>query len=188
MKKALFIIAAIATCMTANAKYWFSGSLGFETTSQYGTDEKGRVLELSPAFGMQIEDEIELGVELNIKDTKYFRNNSVNTQQMFSFGFAPFIRYTFFTEGNFNMFVQGGFEYAIVSPSGFNFWSLSLYAQPGIRYMMSDHFSVQAKFNGLAFTHMSNPEVGGYPGTTYKNNFGLNADFTALTFGLVYEF
>jgi hypothetical protein len=54
--------------------------------------------------------------------------------------------------------------------------------------MMSDHFSVQAKFNGLAFTHMSNPEVGGYPGTTYKNNFGLNADFTALTFGLVYEF
>lgn len=187
MKKILFVIAALATCMTANAKYWFSGSLGFETTSLYNTDDKARILDLQPAFGMEIEDDLELGVSLGIKDTKYFRADK-STQQMFKFSFAPFIRYTFLTEGNFNMFVQGGFSYGIVSPSGFNFWELAFFVQPGIRYMMSDHFSVVATFNGLYYSHMSNPEIKGYPMGEYKNNFGLNADFTALKFGFVYEF
>lgn len=187
MKKILFVIAALATCMTANAKYWFSGSLGFETTSLYNIDDKAHYMDFQPAFGMEIEDDLEIGVTLGISDTKYFKNNN-NTQQMFEFSFAPFIRYTFLTEGNFNMFVQGGFSYGIVSPSGFNFWEFSLFAEPGIRYMMSEHFSAVATFNGLYFTHMSNPEIKGYPMGEYKNEFGLNADFTNLRFGFVYEF
>lgn len=187
MKKILFVIAALALSATANAKYWFSGSLGFESTSRYNTDNTARTLEFQPSFGMEIEDDLEIGLTLGILDTKYFRANN-STQQMFEFKFAPFIRYTFLTEGNFNMFVQGGFSYGIVSPSGFNFWKLSFYAEPGIRYMMSDHFSVVAIFNGLYFSHMSNPEVNGYPLGEYKNAGGLNADFTNLRFGFVYEF
>ena len=35
MKKALFIIAALASCMTVSAKYWFGGSIGFDTESYY---------------------------------------------------------------------------------------------------------------------------------------------------------
>ena len=34
MKKALFIIAALASCMTVSAKYWFGGSIGFDTESR----------------------------------------------------------------------------------------------------------------------------------------------------------
>ncbi len=188
MKKALFIIAALASCMTVSAKYWFSGSLGFQTTSEYNADENERNILFQPAFGMAIEDNLELGIELGIEENKYYRDASFNTQKCFEFSFAPFLRYTFFTEGNFNMFVEGGFEYGIVSPSGFNFWSLAFFVQPGFRYMMSDHFSIFTKFNGLYFTHMSNPEQAGYYGYTFKNNAGFHADFSNLNFGLIYEF
>lgn len=186
MKKALFVIAALALCMTANAKYWFSGSLGFNTESLYNTDTKATVLDFSPAWGMSIENNMEIGVKLGIYDDKYF-TSPTNVQQVFSFSFAPFLRYTFLTEGDFNLFVEGGFEYKVVSPSGFNFWLISFKVEPGIRYMMSDHWSAVAKCNGFAFTHMGEPEVGGYPGELYKNRVGLGID-TALSLGLVYEF
>ena len=188
MKKVLFAIAALALCMTANAKYWFSGSIGFDNASLYTTDDKAKTLDFSPAFGMAIEDNLELGIALGIVDDHYYvgANKSI-VQQEFSFSFAPFIRYTFLTEGNFNMFVEGGFDYTIVSPSGYNFWSIAFKVEPGIRYMMSDHFSAFAKCNGLSFIHMGEPEVGGYPGETFKNKFGIGIN-TALKLGLIYEF
>lgn len=186
MKKVLFVIAALALCMTANAKYWFSGSIGFNTESLYNTDKKATVLDFSPAFGMAIENNMELGVKLGIYDDKYF-TSATNVQQVFSFSFAPFLRWTFLTEGDFNLFVEGGFEYKAVSPAGYNFWLFSFKVEPGIRYMMSDHWSVQAKCNGFAFTHMGEPEVEGFPGELYKNRIGLGVD-TALSLGLVYEF
>jgi len=187
MKKVLFVMAALALCMTANAKYWFSGSIGFDNASLYTTDDKAKTLDFSPAFGMSIENDLELGVALGIVDNHYYRaDNSV--QQAFSFSFAPFIRYTFLQEGNFNLFVQGGFEYKVTSPSGFNFWELSLKVEPGIRYMFSDHWSAVASCKGFYFSHMSEPEVAGYPDRElYKNKLGLGIN-TALNLGLVYEF
>lgn len=188
MKKALFVIAALALCMTANAKYWFSGSLGFDNASLYTTDQKAKTLDFSPAFGMSIENDLELGVALGIVDDHFYRNNLTSVQQAFSFSFAPFIRYTFLTEGNFNMFVQGGFEYKVTSPTGYNFWSATVKIEPGIRYMMSDHWSVVASCKGFYFSHMSEPEVAGYPKEElYKNKLGLGIN-TALNLGLVYEF
>lgn len=182
MKKFLFVVAALASCMTVSAKYWFGGTIGFDSDSYYDTDNKYHALQIAPSFGMAIEDNLELGVDLTIGDTK-----SAAGQKAFSFGFAPFLRYTFLTEGNFNMFVQGGFEYGIYSPSGYNYWSLTFQVQPGIRYMMSDHFSLVAKFDGLYFTHESRPDSQP-PFGTFKNNVGAGFDFSDLKFGLIYEF
>lgn len=181
MKKALFFIAALALCMSANAKYWFGGTVGFGTQSYYDIEKNDRVLSFSPSFGMAIEDALELGVDLTIADPVK------NGQQEFQFAFAPFLRYTFLTEGNFNMFVQGGFEYGVVSPSGYNYWHLAFNVQPGIRYMMSDHWSVVAKFDGLYYKHFSRPEQM-YANRSYQNAGGFVIDFSALKFGLVYEF
>ena len=185
MKKALFVIAALALSMTASAKYWFSGSVGFNTESLYNTDTKATVLDFSPAFGMSIENSLELGVQLGIVDDKFFTSPTA-VQQVFSFSFAPFLRYTFLTEGNFNMFVQGGVEYGIVSPEGNKAWHITVQVQPGIRYMMSDHWSAVAKMDGFYFTHCNDPEdpIGG----DFKNNVGFAVDFSALRFGLIYEF
>ena len=186
MKKVLFAIAALALCMNVNAKYWFSGSVGFDNASLYTTDQKAKTLDFSPAFGMNIENNLELGVGLGILDNHYYRaDNSV--QQAFSFSFAPFIRYTFLTDGNFNMFVQGGFEYKVISPSGFNFWELAFKVEPGIRYWLSDQWSIVASCKGFYFSHMSEPEVAGYPAELYKNKLGFGIN-TAMNFGLVYEF
>ena len=186
MKKVLFVIATLALCMSANAKYWFSGSIGFDNLSLYNTEAKAKTLDFSPSFGMALENNIELGIGLGIVDNHYYRaDNSV--QQAFSFKFAPFIRWTFIEDGNFDMFVQGGFGYKVTSPSGFNFWELSLNVSPGIRYHFSDSWSIQALCRGFEFSHMSEPEVAGYPAELYKNKLGLNIN-TAMEFGLVYEF
>ena len=182
MKKVLFVMAALALCMTANAKYWFSGSLGFNSQSAYDTDNKQKVQYFCPEFGMAIEDYLEIGAGLNVKNPTDFSG-----QQKFSFGFAPFIRYTFLNDGNFHLFVQGGFEYEIVSPSGFNYWNFGFNIQPGFRFDLADQWSIVAKFEGLNYKHTSEPEIT-YPGAQKKNYFGLGADFSALSLGLTYEF
>lgn len=186
MKKVLFVIATLALCMSANAKYWFSGSIGFDNLSLYNTEEKAKTLDFSPSFGMALENNIEVGIGLGIVDNHYY-TSPTNVQQAFSFKFAPFIRWTFIEDGNFDMFVQGGFGYKVTSPSGFNFWELSLNVSPGIRYHFSDSWSIQALCRGFEFSHMSEPEVPGYPAELYKNKLGLNIN-TAMEFGLVYEF
>ena len=185
MKKALFVIAALALSMTASAKYWFSGSLDFDSKSFYNTDTKKGTMVIAPSFGMAIEDYLELGVDLNITN---YKNPYVGKEKQFWFSFAPFLRYTFLTEGNFNMFVQGGIEYGIISPEGNKSWHFKFQVQPGIRYMMSDHWSAVAVFNGFYFTHCNDAEdKTGIP-YNYKNNTGFDIDFSALKLGLVYEF
>ena len=182
MKKVLFVIATLALCMSANAKYWFSGSVGFGSQSAYNSDNKEKIQYICPEFGMAIEDALEVGVGLNILNPTSFAG-----QQKFSFGFAPFIRYTFLNDNNFHMFVQGGFEYEIVAPSGYNYWNMAINIQPGIRYDLAEQWSIVAKFEGISFNHSSVPEIA-YPGINNQNYFGVGFDFSALSFGLVYEF
>lgn len=181
MKKVLFVIATLALCMSANAKYWFGGTIGYDNTSFYGTDKKQGALVIAPSVGMAIEDYLELGADVSIANYTNFTKS-----KQFWFSFAPFLRYTFLTEGNFNMFVQGGVEYGIVSPEGNKAWHITFQVQPGIRYMMSDHWSAVAKMDGFYFTHCNDPEdpIGG----DFKNNVGFAVDFSALRFGLIYEF
>ena len=183
MKKALFVIAALALCMTANAKYWFSGTISYDNKSFYDSDKNKGALVIAPSIGMAIEDALELGVELNISD---YKNIYAGQDQRFGFSFAPFLRYTFLTEGNFNMFVQGRFEYGVVSPSGNDLWFLSCKVQPGIRYMMSDHFSAVAVMDGFYFIHRNDPAM--KVGDDFKNNIGFGINCAALKLGLVYEF
>ena len=71
MKKALFIIAALASCMTVSAKYWFGGSIGFDTESYYYNDNKYHLFEFSPMVGMAIEDNLDLGLQFTVQDLKY---------------------------------------------------------------------------------------------------------------------
>lgn len=183
MKKALFVIAALALSMTASAKYWFSGTISYDNKSLYNSDNNKGILVIAPSVGMAIEDALELGIEFDITDYKYIY---AGQNQRFGFSFAPLLRYTFLTEGNFNMFVQGRFEYGVVSPSGNDLWFLSFKVQPGIRYMMSDHFSAVATLDGFYFTHRNDPVM--KVGDDFKNNVGFGIDCAALKLGLVYEF
>ena len=183
MKKALFVIAALASCMTVSAKYWFGGSIGYDLESKYDTEAKYHFTNFCPSFGMVIEDNLELGLDMDIHDTKYYSG-----QKAFEFDFAPFLRYTFLRDGNFSMFVQGGFEYGIYSPSGYNYWHLSFLVQPGICYKLSEHFSLVSKFEGIYYTHESRPDDLPPYQSTFKNNAGFGVDFSFLSFGLVYEF
>ena len=185
MKKALFVIATLALCMSANAKYWFGGTVGFDNKSFYDTDKNRGSLVIAPSVGMAFEDNLELGLDLEIAN---YTNIAAYKSKQFWLSFAPYLRYTFLTEGDFNLFVQGGVEYGIVSPEGNNAWHFTFQIQPGIRYMMSDHWSAVATLNGFYFTHCNDPEDAYNTPNTFKNNVGFGIDFSALKLGLVYEF
>ena len=72
MKKVLFVIATLALSMTASAKYWFGGTIGYDNTSFYGTDKKQGALVIAPSVGMAIEDYLELGVDVSIANYTNF--------------------------------------------------------------------------------------------------------------------
>ena len=179
MKKFLFAIVALASCMTVSAKYWVGGCFAFDSKTQYDGAPKQTTAILAPSIGMEIEDNLEIGLDFKISELKNINNQS----EKFSFAFAPFMRYTFLTQGDFSMFVQGGLEYGIVSPSGANLWHISLMLQPGIKYSVSDNFSLLAKMDGLYYSHENNAI-----GHEYKDNIGLGLHVADLWLGLVYEF
>lgn len=180
MKKLLFVIAALASCMTVSAKYWISGSVGFSGVSEYDSDLKNHDLVFSPSIGAELEDNLSIGLNLTIRDTK------INGGQITQVRFSPFFRWTFLEEGKFSMFLDQGFSYRIFSPSGYNYWEFGVFASPGVRYDMSDHFAIAAQFQGLYFGHENRPDID--PGNTYKNSYGLAATLSDLSFSLIYEF
>ncbi|MCQ2069287.1 MAG: hypothetical protein MJY68_09410 [Bacteroidaceae bacterium] len=104
MKKVLFAFAALALCMTANAKYWFGGTLGFDSKSFYDSDRNKGAVVIAPSVGMAIEDYLEIGADIKIAN---YTNLYVGKDQQFWFAFAPFLRYTFLTEGNFGHVCSG---------------------------------------------------------------------------------
>ena len=165
--------------MTVSAKYWVGGCFAFDSKTQYDGAPKQTTAILAPSIGMEIEDNLEIGLDFKISELKNINNQS----EKFSFAFAPFMRYTFLTQGDFSMFVQGGLEYGIVSPSGANLWHISLMLQPGIKYSVSDNFSLLAKMDGLYYSHENNAI-----GHEYKDNIGLGLHVADLWLGLVYEF
>jgi opacity protein-like surface antigen len=63
-------------------------------------------------------------------------------------------------------------------------WQFGFYIEPGIKYALTDNFSMVATLGGLSFTH-NDPEKASDGDD--QNAFKFNL-FTSLNFGLVYSF
>ncbi|MBR5934855.1 MAG: porin family protein [Bacteroidaceae bacterium] len=173
MKKFLFVVATLATCMTASAQFWVGGSFNFSTNSVKDGDATTS-WGISPEVGYALDDQIEVGLGCGIGGTK------VGDAKTTNFQIAPFARYTFFSEGNFSIFGQAkvAFNYNKVGDDGTSNFGVAI--QPGVKYAVSEKFSFVALLGqGLYFTSYSD-------GNT-KSDFGV--DFKdKLSLGIVYSF
>jgi len=196
MKKVLFAIAAMATCMTASAQLWVSGGLNFGSQSYWNVDDSQTSWGISPAIGYALDDALEVGLEFGISGTSQKDDSSLN------FSIAPFARYTFLSEGDFSMFIQGkvGYNYGNVktsvstTTSGVTTtttterktWGFDIDIEPGIKYAFTDNFAMAATLGGLYFKHNDPEKASAFGGTT-QNGFGLSFS-TNLKLSLVYTF
>lgn len=190
MKKVLFAIAALATSLTASAQLWVSGSLGFGSQSSWGYDDSMSSWEFKPAIGYALDDALEVGLELGISGENYGKDTWCGEQNSIKFSIAPFARYTFLSEGDFSMFLQGKVKYSydktkyVSSDTEAKGWDFGVYIQPGIKYALTDNFSMVATLGGLSYTH-NDPEKA--TKGTEQNYFAFQL-YTGLSFGLVYSF
>ena len=186
MKKILFLIAAVASCMTASAQFWVSGSVGVSNSSTYNNDDTRTNWNFSPAVGYALDDALEVGLELGLSGSSYADDKSTDLS------ISPFIRYTFLSDGDFSMFLQGNLNLdhqkdkndiggGTIVENKSTQYGISI--RPGIKYTLTDQFAVVATLGGLYFNHTKEPD----PSFGPKNNLGLNIN-TGLDFGLVYSF
>lgn len=185
MKKILFVIAAVASCMTANAQFWVSGSVGVSNSSSYNSDDTRTNWNFNPSVGYALDDALEVGLGLGIGGSSYADDKS------FDFSISPFLRYTFLSDGDFSMFLQGNLfldhqkqKYVIAGDETVDKdteYGISI--RPGIKYTLTDKFAIVATLGGLYFNHTKEPD----PSVGPKNNIGLDIN-TGLDFGLVYSF
>ena len=84
MKKVLFAIAALATCMTASAQLWVGGALKLGNESNWNDDKSGTEWRIAPTVGYALDDALEVGLGFAIGGT------SKGDYSDFNFRIAPF--------------------------------------------------------------------------------------------------
>ncbi len=184
MKKVLFAIAALATCMSASAQLWVSGGLNIDNTSNWGDDKSLTEWGITPSVGYALDDALEVGLNFGLSGA------SKDNNSYFKFKVAPFARYTFLSEGDFSMFLECevGYENYKIKDQDAD-WSFNTNIQPGVKYVLTDNFAMVAKLGGLYYQHNPGAYSAGNYGfsTSTQNKFGLNIG-TNLQFSLVYSF
>lgn len=176
MKKLLFVIAALASCMSISAKFWVEGEVYYKNSSQYYVEDNTVQWGLVPTAGMSLNDKLSVGLGIGLEG--YKQGDDDYTDIMIN----PFARYTLIESGDFSLFAQCGVGYSHTT-YGDGSWSLWLNIRPGIKYSFDDNFAVVAKMSCLYFSHDSNDGM-----FTAKNNFDLDLDSSLFSFGLIYEF
>lgn len=173
MKKFLFVVAALATSLTASAQLWVGGSLGFDSNAVKDGDPTTNWL-FEPTVGYALNDNLEVGLTLLIEGSKH--GDDKNTY----IGIAPFARYTFLSAGDFSLFGQASIPYLNTKVGDNSTSRFGVRIQPGVKYALTDQFSMFALLgNGLYFDSYSD-------GNT-KSRFGFDIT-TGLSLGLVYSF
>jgi len=184
MKKVLFAIAAMAACVSASAQVWISGGVesrgvGFSNQSTYGDDKTTTQWYFNPAIGYALDDALEVGLELSLSGRSHDETST------FDFKVAPFARYTFLSEGDFSMFLQGDVAFTSYSSKkpDHKGQAFGINIKPGIKYILTDNFAMVATFGSLYYNHKDRTEFG----YDDQNGFGCSIG-SGLSFSLVYTF
>lgn len=188
MKK-FFAIAALAVAsLTANAQAWLGGNIGYTSTTNkietnyYSTDATSSNFSFAPEVGYDLDETWSVALRLSYAHTDSYSvklNNTTFSGKANSFAINPYVRYKFFNEGNFTVFVDGGITYGTTHINGYsdvienpNFFNIGF--NPGIAYAISDDVTLVAHFGDLSYNIT----------TTKAKRYDVKSTISAFNIGL----
>lgn len=200
MKKIFLTAAAIFAFGFANAQestdggfskgsMFLSGSVGFDSSKQ--GDVKENNFTFSPAFGYFVTENIAIGGRLNVqsgKKTMEVAGDELENKTS-GFGLDVFGRYYWTPASQFSLFgeLAAGFGTEKNKPAGgveAKTNKFGVNAGVGVNYFLASNWALEAKWAALGY----NSEKLDADGAEAKNTFGLNADLSNITLGLIYKF
>jgi long-subunit fatty acid transport protein len=204
MKKIMMTLAAVAVAATMNAQGYVGGNIGFSNS----TDKTSAAAEvtstgfaIAPEFGYKLDDKMAVGIALGfgytnnkIENTTTNPTTSVESK-VTTFSIKPYLRYQCLTAGNFNVFVDGGLNFASQSQKDMKAaMDFGLFVSPGIAYNVSEKWSIVAHLNDMftfGYSKKAIPDVAGAPDAPSSISAGLSTggfNLGSLTFGVYYNF
>lgn len=172
MKKSLLAIAFAMVAMVGSAQVYVGGSLDLDFAGNKTASASN--FSLSPEVGYELNENLSIGAALSfstssmkIKDTDYKTNN-------FSWGIAPYARYTFLRNGIFSCFVDGGLSLVGGKDRDLSF---GIYAEPGVALEVTENISIISHLGNLGLYFVGE-----------NTNFGLSAHTTIASVGIHYIF
>lgn len=204
MKKFLMTIAAAFAAVSMNAQVYVGGSLGFSNNKSNTATTETTVtgITVAPEIGMALDDKMGVGIAIgfgsNKNKTEYVGTAagtpSVETT-VTTFALKPYLRYQVFQVSKFNVFVDGGIDFAIQSQKDMKAgMDLGVFVTPGIAYNVTDKWSIVGKLDNMfAFGYSKSPvaDVAGAPDAPTSINCGLSTggfNVGSLSFGVYYNF
>lgn len=191
MKKTAIILFAVFASLSLNAKIWLGGELGLKTSKTSNasyTLNSSTSVEISPEIGKYINDKWAMGIrlgyahhdnaEIEFIDTKVFGKSD-------QIRFSPFVRYTYYSTGNFRFYVDGGVGYsALFQEEEKPLHNVGIFLQPGLSYAINDKVGLTGHLGSIGYEHYWMKRNG----TTLTNNtFNLNI-FGGVSFGIYVNF
>ncbi|MDR2037972.1 MAG: porin family protein [Bacteroidales bacterium] len=220
MKKIFITFAVLLTVVfVSNAQLFVGGSLGLSTTG--GKEKTGSNsvdkestfgFEISPKVGYYLSDKFAIGgeVTLGFESEKTPDANGGDDQKdnFFSWGIAPFARYSVAEFGKFSVLLEGGVgifggtsktKLGSQSFDGPSLFGFGVNVTPLLSYSLSDRFNLEMGLNFLNFGFNTwTIKTDGNPDDTKDRttNFGFGvdtdnvfqADLGAVTIGFIYKF
>lgn len=171
----------------ANGDVFISGTVGFGSTTFPGDDNSASGLAFSPSVGFFVSENIALGARIGLENAKTETAGIESKDNTFSAG--AFGRYYFTPGSKFSVMAELAFNYnstsaevAGVDAGAINGFDLAV--GPGLSYFLNSNFAIEGIWGALTY-ETAKPDAEGAEATS---SFGLGADFTDITLGLVYKF
>lgn len=205
MKKALLLAAGILVASFAQAqdyKMWLSGTASYSSSNTDPGDLKVSGGSFGPAWGMMINENIAVGLGLNITGSTTDAGTELKSS---GFEVMPFMRYYKAVSDNFSLygelnisFGSGKQEILDTDINGLpiivdaDFSTLDILVGPGVQYWFTDRWSMNAQVGVLGYSSRTDKDAAldsnGSVTDLKTNSFGLALDFTSLNFALNYHF
>jgi hypothetical protein len=182
----------------AQAQNYFAGStLGFDYKAN-GGDNRGPAttsFELSPMVGYYLTDKLGAGIMLTLGNsaTNNRSEHGESKYNTFEWGFAPFLRYTLLTRGDFSVLAQSSIGiHGSSEKGGSNIFGFGIDAMPILSYCLTNRVSLEVS-SGLARFGFSvdSRKSGGHKSNETAFGFGVDSyNFFSSPYqvGMIYKF
>jgi hypothetical protein len=159
---ALVLMALVSTQTFAQSKLFAGGEVGFDYGSEKfgGSSSDFYAFTLSPMVGYQFNEKLDFGATMifqYMKGEVDFWGNSL-TGKFFTFGLAPFARYSLFKWGNLELLAAGtiSFSFTNIDVGGYDddLKTFVIDVSPVFQYNFNERFALYTSPGGIGYTRM----------------------------------